>query len=110
MRLIQSYVRAVSNCSPLSARSGTDEAPEREALYAEFIVEASKRFADRSEVLNDPDHTGRQHVDALSQNLRELLAQKAKPLAHWNAALQKKLRIQNASWLSFASCCPCASL
>jgi hypothetical protein len=26
----------------ISARSGTDEAPEREALYAEFIVEASK--------------------------------------------------------------------
>jgi hypothetical protein len=43
-----------------------------------------------AEVLNDPDHTGRQRVDALSQNLRELLAQKAKPLAHCNAALQQE--------------------
>jgi len=43
-----------------------------------------------AEVLDDPDHTGRQHVDALGQNLRELLTQKTKSLAHSNAALQEE--------------------
>ena len=36
-----------------------------------------------AEVLNDPDHAGRQYIDPLSQNLRELLTKEAKPLAHW---------------------------
>src|SRR5262245_17305966 len=43
-----------------------------------------------AEVFDHPDHTGRQHVDALGQNLRELLPQKTKSLAHSNAALQKE--------------------
>jgi hypothetical protein len=40
-----------------------------------------------AEGLDNPDHAGRQHVDALGQNLWELLTQKAKPLAYGNAAL-----------------------
>jgi hypothetical protein len=43
-----------------------------------------------AEVLDDPDHTRRQHVDALGQNLLELLTQKTKSLAHSNAALQEE--------------------
>ena len=43
-----------------------------------------------AEVLNDPDHAGRQYIDPLSQNLRELLTKEAKPLAHWNAPLQEE--------------------
>ena len=43
-----------------------------------------------AEVLDDPDHTGQQYVDAFGQNLRELLTQKAKSLAHSNAALQEE--------------------
>jgi hypothetical protein len=67
MRLIQSYVRAVSNCSPLSRRA---QVLMKRRSARRFMPSLSsklpKRFADRSEVLNDPDHTGRQHVDALS--------------------------------------------
>jgi hypothetical protein len=40
-----------------------------------------------TEVLDDSDHTRRQYVDALSQKLREPLAQKARSLADCNAAL-----------------------
>ena len=43
-----------------------------------------------TEVLDSPDYTRRQHVDALGQNVRELLTQEAKPLADRNAVLQKK--------------------
>src|ERR1700751_6176770 len=43
-----------------------------------------------AELLDDPDHAGRQNVDALGQNLRELLPQKTKSLAHSNAALQEE--------------------
>jgi hypothetical protein len=46
----------------------------------------------------------------LAQNLRELLAQKAKPLAHWNAALQKKLRIQKRFMALFCFLLPVRQL
>ena len=41
-------------------------------------------------IFDHPNHTGRQHVDALGQNLWELLTQKTKSLAHSNATLQKE--------------------
>ena len=40
-----------------------------------------------AELLNDPDHAGRQYVDALDDNLRKLLTKEAKPLADWNDPL-----------------------
>src|SRR5437762_10586166 len=43
-----------------------------------------------TEVLNDPDHTRRQHVDAFGQDLWKLLTKEAKPLTDRNAALQQK--------------------
>jgi len=43
-----------------------------------------------AEILDNPDDTRRQHVGALGQDVRELLPQKAKPLAYWNTVLQKK--------------------
>ena len=43
-----------------------------------------------TEILDNPDDTRRQHVGTLGQDVRELLPQKAKPLADRNAVLQKK--------------------
>ena len=43
-----------------------------------------------SEVSNDSDHAGRQHVDACGHDLWQLLPQEAMSLAHSNAVLQEK--------------------
>src|SRR5882724_2679509 len=42
------------------------------------------------EVLNNPDHTGRQYVGTCSQNVWKLMSQEAKSLPHRYAALKKK--------------------
>jgi hypothetical protein len=55
--------------------------------FGDALIETSPITA---EVLDGPDHTRRQHVDALGQNLRELLTQKTKYLAHSNTALQEE--------------------
>jgi hypothetical protein len=43
-----------------------------------------------AEILDGPDHTGRQYINALSQDLRELVTQETKPLADYNVALQEE--------------------
>ena len=42
------------------------------------------------QVLNNPDHTGRQYVGTCSQEVWKLMSQEAKSLPHRNAALKKK--------------------
>ena len=72
------------------AMSGPMPALQHSDLLGNLLDALIETSPISAEVLDHPDHTGRQYVDALGQNLRELLTPKTQSSAHSNAALQKE--------------------
>lgn len=80
-------MRAVNMPELLICRNGTNSSEiVRENVGARYV----EMPPIATEVLDDPDHTGGQYVDALGQKFRELLTKEPKALAYRNAVLQKK--------------------